>query len=253
MGEEEIEINDELLEEQEGLEDGQEDAIEIDVETDDEATEVEEETETEVDDESEEVDYKALYEQEQEKRNKLQKALNAERKLKKTTTKVDVTETSTYKQLVANGVEESIAKTIAETSDKSSSKQKDLEFELALLKTSKKSGFEDVESFADDIRPFVDKGLTVEQAYYVAVGEKQGTNTKAEIARQVEAKLKNQQIKNKISKVDTTGSASVTNSKKASATDIAMAKAFGMSIEEYTALKGIDNIDAYQKFKNKKK
>lgn len=255
MGEEEIEINDELLEEQEGLEDGQEDAIDIDVETDEEElTDVEEETETEVDDESEEeIDYKALYEQEQEKRNKLQKALNAERKLKKTTTKVDVTETSTYKQLVANGVDESIAKTIAETSDKSSSKQKDLEFELALLKTSKKSGFEDVESYAEEIRPFVDRGLTVEQAYYVAVGEKQGTNTKAEIARQVEAKLKNQQIKNKISKVDTTGSASVSNSKKANPTDIAMAKAFGMSVEEYVALKGIDNIDAYQKFKNKKK
>lgn len=247
MENEEIEIEDGLFEEQEGVEDTQ---IEEEV-TDTEETEVEE-TETEEveeEEEQEDVDYKALYEAEQEKRNKLQKALNAERKMKKAPKKE---ESSTYKQLVASGVDESIAKTLAETSDKSRDELEELKFELSLSKASKKKGFEDIESYADEIRPFVDKGLTVEQAYYVATGERQKINTKAEITRQIEAKMQNQKIKNKVQKVDTTGSASVKETNKPSSLDVKMAKAFGMSIEDYEAFKGVESQADYQKLKNKK-
>ena len=257
MSNDEIELDEELFEDNEGLEDNQEneETIELDVdENDEEETEEEEVEENDESETDEEIDYKALYEAEQEKKNKLQKALNAERQSKKMKTKeTDVTENSTYKELVASGVDKAIAKTIAQNSNNNNSEIADLRFELQLTKVSKKSGFEDIEEYADEIRPFVDKGLTVEQAYYVATGEKQRTNTKAEIARQVEAKMKNQKLKSKVQKVDTNGSASVSNSKKPSSMDITMAKAFGMSIEEYEALKGIDNIEAYQKFKNKKK
>jgi len=253
MEDEEIVIDDDLFEEQEGLEDNQEENDETETEENDveESETEEEEEEVEEDEEQEdEVDYKALYEAEQEKRNKLQKALNAERKMKKAPKKE---ESSIYKQLVASGVDESIAKTLAETSDKSRDELDEVRFELSLSKASKKSGFEDIEEYAEEIRPFVDKGLTVEQAYYVATGEKQKINTKAEIKRQLEAKMKNQKIKNKVQKVDTSGSASVKSSVKPSSLDIKLARAFGMSIEEYQAYKGIESQADYQKLKNKNK
>ena len=245
MEEDEIIIDDEL-EEQEGLEDNQE--VE---ETKTEETEQVEESETEEEEveEEQEIDYKALYEAEQEKRNNLQKALNAERKMKKAPKKE---ESSTYKQLVASGVDETIAKTLAETSDKSRDEIEELKFNLAISKASKKSGFENIEDYAEEIRPFVDKGLSVEQAYYVATGERQSGNTKAEIQRTIEAKMRNQKIKNKVQKVDTTGSARKSDSVKPSSLDITLARKFGMSIEEYQAFKGIDSQADYQKFKNKK-
>lgn len=245
MENEEIELDD-ILDEQEGVEDTQE-TEEVTEAEETEAEETETEEEVEEEEEQEEVDYKALYEKEQEKRNNLQKALNAERKMRKTPKK----ESTTYKQLVASGVDETIAKTLAETSDKSRDELDELKFELSLSKASKKNGFEDIESYAEEIRPYVDKGLTVEQAYYVATGEK-SRNTKAEIQRQVEAKIKNQKIKNKVQHVDTTGSASVKSSNKPSSLDIKLAKAFGMSMEEYEAYKGIESQADYNKFKNKK-
>lgn len=246
MENEEIEIED-VLEEQEGLEDNQEKVEETETE---ETEEVEEsETEEEEVEEEQEIDYKALYEAEQEKRNNLQKALNAERKMKKAPKKE---ESSTYKQLVASGVDETIAKTLAETSDKARADVEELKFNLAISETSKKSGFEDIGEYVEEIRPFVDKGLSVEQAYYVATGERQKGNTKAEIQRQIEAKMRNQKIKNKVQKVDTTGSASAKETNKPSSLDVKMAKAFGMSIEDYEAFKGVESQADYQKIKNKK-
>ena len=252
--------NEEVLEQDEELEED-EDVIELDdiTEEDEDANADDDEQEDNEEQEDDETDYKALYEAEQKKRKDLQSALNSERKQRKQSVKKsDITATSTYKDLVAKGIDsdvaEAIAKSVEKRSEETTSQIEDLKFEAAMIKASKKTGFEDIEDYAEDIRPFVDKGLSIEQAYYVAVGEKGKTNTKAEIERQIEAKMKNQKAKSKIQKIDTTGgSGSIKTKETYSAMDIKMAKAFGMSPKEYADYKNINSEKDYQKMKSKNK
>lgn len=260
--------DDEIILDEDVLEEGQEDEDTIDLdgiledeedeEEQDESTEEENiEDEEEQDDDTDEVDYKALYEAEQKKRKDLQNALNSERKSRKKSKEVSVANSETYKDLVSKGIDadiaEAIAKSVEKRSEETTSQIEDLKFEASIVKASKKPGFEDIEEYAEDIRPFVDKGLTIEQAYYVATGERGKTNTKAEVKRKIEAKLQNQKAKSKIKDVDTSGgSGDIKSAERYSSIDIQMAKAFGMSTKDYVNFKKINSEKDYEKMKSKK-
>ena len=198
---------------------------------------------------------------EAEKKNKeLEARIKALEEANKTPTK------TTVEELIENGVDESIAKTLAAAIDKKQEGSKKTEQELAELKfkysiseVSKKDGFDDIEEYADEIKDLVDKGLTIEQSYYALTGGNTNTiNTKSEIERKVEAKLENKQARKEIlgninSSIGTTNNSTNNQKVKASAEEIAIAKAAGMSIEDYLAIKGMDNVKEYEQYSKGRK
>lgn len=242
-------------------------------ETESEETEVEEEvtdtdvgdieTKTDVDTDKEllkkGVNAERKRRKEAEKKNKeLEARIKALEEANKTPTK------TTLEELVENGVDESIAKTIAAAIDKKQEGSKkteqelsDLKFKLSLSEASKK--YDDIEEYADEIKDLVDKGLTIEQSYYAITGGNNKTiNTKSEIERKVEAKLENKQARKEIlgninSNVGTPNSSNNAKQIKATAEEVAIAKAAGMSIEDYLAIKGMDNVKEYEQYSKGKK
>lgn len=212
-----------------------------------------------------------------EEKEKLKQGVNAERNKRKAAEKkareleariaaleeaAKTPEKSTLDELIENGVDETIAKSIASAIDKKQGNSKEAEkeiaqmkFENAISKKSKEDGFSDIEDYSDEIKDFVDKGLTIEQAYYAITG---GTNnTKSEIERSVEAKLEKKEARKEIigninSSVGTTAT-SKKASVKATAEEIAVARAAGISIEDYLAAKRIDNAREYQEYLKGKK
>ena len=192
----------------------------------------------------------------------LLKALNAERKQRKQlqkqlkeNSKSETTKKSTYDTLIEQGVDKELAKTLSDAIDKPDDRVANLQFSNDLLRVAKKPGFEDIEEYAEEIRPFVDKGLTIEQAYYAATGElKKSSNTKSEIKRELEAKMKNQKIKSSILDIDTNSTATETKTKKVQYTglELAAAKAAGMSIEEYKAFQKFSSVNDYENYKKSK-
>lgn len=193
---------------------------------------------------------------------KLKNALNAERKkskeYKKQLSEMQKTKKSTYDTLIEKGVEVELAKTLSEAIDKPDDRIADMQFENNILKVSRKEGFEDIEEYSEDIRPLVDKGLTVEQAYYAVTGGKKkptNVNTKSEIRREVEAKLKNQKEKANILDIDTKGEEPIQtkNKLKYTSLELAAAKAAGMTIEEYKAVQKMSSTTDYEKYLASKK
>ena len=190
----------------------------------------------------------------EDKLSSIQKALNAERKKNKELRKqlkaseANKNTKSTYDTLIEQGVEESLAKTIADAVNKPDDRVADLKFETDLLRVSKKAEFADIEDYSDEVREFVDKGLTIEQAYYAATGGK-NINTKSEIKRELEAKMKNQKQKAEILDIDTNSSVTKPeqNKLKYSAIELAIAKKAGMTIEEYKAMQKMSTINEYDK------
>ena len=90
---------------------------------------------------------------------------------------------STLDKLLGSGVDESIAKSIADAIDEKQSNSNkveqelaDMKFKLELSEKSKESNFSDIMDYEDDIKNLVDKGLSVEQAYY-ALLEANGKTT----------------------------------------------------------------------------
>ena len=173
---------------------------------------------------------------------------------------------TTIEELIENGVDESIAKTIAAAIDKKQEGSKkteqelaDLKFRYSLSEVSKKDGFDDIEEYADEIKDLVDKGLTIEQSYYALTGGNNKTiNTKSEIERKVEAKLENKQARKEIlgninSNIGATNTSNNSKQIKATAEEVAIAKAAGMSIEDYLAVKGMDNVKEYEQYSKGKK
>lgn len=220
----------------------------------------EQETETEVDTEKEllkkGVNAERTKRKAAEKKNKeLEARIKALEEANKTPKKTTVDE------LVESGVDESIAKTLAKAIDKDKEESNqaiaDLKFKYLLSEASKK--FDDIEEYADEIKNLVDKGLTVEQSYYALTGGNNKTiNTKSEIERKVEAKLENKQARKEIlgninSNVGTTNNSSIGKKVQATAEEVAIAKAAGMSVEEYIAIKGMDNVKEYEQYSKGKK
>ena len=188
------------------------------------------------------------------------KALNNERKQRKELQKQlkatpvkEETKKSTYDSLVESGIDAEIAKSIAKAIEEPMQEVAGLKYEKNILQMSKKPGFEDVEEYADDMKPLIDKGLTYEQAYYAISGSQKSVNTKREIERELEAKLKNNKAKQKVIEVESQATSPEVKEKKAkyTAAQIAVAAAAGMSIEDYIEFSKIKNTKDYDKYKNK--
>lgn len=258
----EIEIPDEILEEA---------GVEI-------PTEENNETETNND----ESDVEEQVEQEQrtektEKEKDLERALNKERKQRKEAQKkakeweeriraleeaTKKPEKTTLETLMESGVEEGIAKSIASAIDNKKDNSKNLEKEIADLKferslsaKSKEEGFEDIEEYADEIKDFVEKGLTIEQAYHALSYEKPTSNTKREIERSIEAKMLNQKAKKEILGNANSNHGKDVNSKgklNLSKNEYMVAQIAGMTPEEYAAMKNVSSNKDYTNYKKKK-
>lgn len=199
----------------------------------------------------------------------LKRSLNAERKqrkefqreLKALRQEIEdnkVPEKSSYESLVEAGVDEDVAKAIAGQLDKksknSSKMQKrveELEFQLKLSSVSKQKGYEDIEEYEDEIKEFVDKGLTIEQAYR-AVNPNASNNTEREAIRKVEAKIQNNQAKKEMLSTAGKTDGKAPESKptpKLSGEELAIAEMAGISAEEYLAAKQSESVKDYQETK----
>ena len=174
-------------------------------------------------------------------------------------------EKSTVDELIEQGVDESIAKSIADAIDRkgnSDTKTKqelaDLKFKVSLTEKSKEDGFEDILDYADEIKDLVDKGLSLEQSYYATTYNKipKTANTKSEIERNLEVKMQNNQARKEILG-NFNGKNGANNSSKmkinATATEKAIAAAAGMSVEDYVAIRDMDSVKDYNSYKAKKK
>ncbi len=233
-------------------------------ETETEDTETQAENTTEIDEEKE----------------SLKRALNAERKARKTAEKENknfearlkaleeaskTPQKTTEEELIENGVDESVAKSIAAAIDKKQGNTNaklekelaDVKFKSSLNEKSREEGFEDIIDYADEIKDFVDKGLTIEQSYYaVTYGKAKTRDTKSEIERKVEAKMQNNQARKEIlgnynSQVGTSN-----NNKpkiKLTAEEKAIASMSGMTPEEYAAIRDMDTVKDFEKYNSRKK
>ena len=171
---------------------------------------------------------------------------------------------TTLEKLVENGVDESIAKSIATAIDEKQSDSNKVEQELATMRfklelseKSKESNFSDIMDYEDDIKDLVDKGLSVEQAYYALnYDKKKNVNTKSEIERKVEAKMQNNQARKEIlGNINSNAGGAVSNSEnapKATATEIAAARMAGIDINDYLAAKNADSIKQYNDYNKRK-
>lgn len=245
---EEIELEEDLFDDDEGEE--------AEEETDDTDVDVEDEEQGEGQDSNDDEDFKD--------KETLLNALNRERRLRKEAEKKaktkqnEASEQSTYQSLIEAGVDKNIAKTIVEMNNKSNEEIAEIKFKNSVLELSRKNEFSDIENYVEDIKPFVDKGLTLEQAYYAVTGGKKHTRTtEAEIKRQLEAKMLNNSKRAKALDVDTTGSNDNNNTTtiskpKYTALEQKLAKVAGIPVEEYVAFKNISSQDDYQSYKKKK-
>lgn len=170
---------------------------------------------------------------------------------------------TTLEELVESGVDESIAKSLAAAIDKKQSNSNKIEQELAsmrfkleLSEKSKENKFNDIMDYEDDIKDLVDKGLSVEQAYYALNYDKQkSNNTKSEIERKVEAKMQNNQARKEILGNINSSAGAISNSEskpKASAAEIAAARMAGISVNDYLAAKNADSIKQYNDYNKRK-
>lgn len=217
-------------------------------------------------------------EEKTEKEKSLERGVNKERSLRKAAEKKNKEleerikaleeknkepEKSTLDTLLESGVDESIAQSIANAIDNKKNNSKELEreienlkFEKSLSSKSKEEGFDDIEEYAEEIKEFVDKGLTIEQAYHVVSYDKPTVNTKREIERTLEAKMQNNNAKKEIlGNINSNVSAKIDNSSRLnlSKDEYIIAQMAGMTPEEYSAMKGINSNKDYTKFKSKKK
>ena len=239
------------------------------VETTDEGTQADE---TETSDSSEEgnvVDEKkASLERGINKERSLRKA--AERKVRELEKQIQDSqkankepEKTTLDTLLESGMDEEIAKSISKVIDKNKPDNSQLEKELADLKfkdslnaKSKEEGFEDILDYADDIKELVAKGLTIEQSYAVVNYDNSKTiNTKSEIERTLEAKMKNNNARKKIlGNINSNVGAKVNSTKvKISAEERAIAAAAGMTAEEYAAVRDMNSTKDYSSYQSRKK
>ena len=224
------------------------------------------------------VDNQNPQEPEDDEKVNLQKGVNYERKLRKAaekenkelkeqlaqlTQKTNPTpEKSTIDELIESGVDANIAKSISaaiDKKDKNSEQMKkklaDMEFKLELSEKSKESEFSDILEHEDEIRPLVDKGLSVEQAYY-AVNHNRVQNTNREIEKKIEAKLQNNQTRKEIlQNINSNAGNAVKDTDKtpkATALEIAAAQMAGIDIKDYLAAKTSNSINDYDEYNKRK-
>lgn len=189
------------------------------------------------------------------------KELEAELKALKSANKAP--QKTTIEELIEQGVDKDIATSIANAIEKKQDDSLELRKQIAELKfdsslnaKSKEEGFEDILDYADEIKDLVDKGLTIEQSYYAVSYDKSKTkNTKSEIERKVEARLQNNQARKDIlgNYNSQTGASQKSEAVKATAEEKAIASMAGMTTEEYVAMRDMQNVKDYNKYKLMKK
>ena len=213
-----------------------------------------------------------------EEKESLQRGLNKERRLRKEAEKKNKEfearlkaleeankepEKSTYDTLIEGGIDEEVAKSVAKAIDSKQTNTKGLEKEIAELRfkdslnaKSKEEGFEDILDYADEIKDLVDKGLTIEQSYHAVSYDKPTVNTKSEVERKLEAKMRNNNARKEIlGNINDNSSATHNTSSrvKLTATERAVAAAAGMTAEDYAAMRDMDSVKDYNSYKSKKK
>ena len=232
------------------------------VNVDDVDDEEQEEMDTDTQEDYEEDEEQETQEEKTEtKESLLEKALNAQRRenkqLKKEikAMKKKATTKSTYDTLIEQGVEEELARTLSNAIEKPDDRIADLQFNSDLLRVSKKPEFADIEDYSDEVRALVDKGLTIEQSYYaVTGGKKKSSNTRSDIKRELEAKMKNHKQRADILDIDTSSNVYKPEGERINATpaEVAAAKLAGLTIREYKAIQKIASAKEYEKYKNSK-
>ena len=216
-----------------------------------------------------------------EEKESLKRALNAERKARKKAEKANTafeerlkaledankeTKKTTLEGLLESGMDEDIAKSIANAIDKKSSDNDnsdlkrelaEVRFEASIAKKSKEEGFGDIADYSDEIKELVDKGLSIEQSYYAVTYNKPKTNdTKSEIERKYEAKMQNNQARKEILGNYNSNSGASANSRtkiNLSNEEKAIAVMSGLTPEEYAAIRDMDNVKDYNKYNATKK
>lgn len=244
----------------------------------DNETEVDTSDNTQVETEVEDIENTDVKNSIDEEKESLQRGLNKERRLRKEAEKKNKEfeaklkaleeankepKKSTYDTLIESGIDEDVAKSVAKAIDsnkpdnsKLEKKLADLEFKDSLNAKSKEEGFEDILDYADEIKDLVDKGLTIEQSYHAVSYDKPSVNTKSEVERKLEAKMRNNNARKEIlgNINSNSGVAQNTSSRvKLSATEKAVAAAAGMTAEEYAAMKNMDSVKDYNSYRSKKK
>lgn len=244
----------------------------------DNETEVDTSDNTQVDTDVETIGNTDVENSVDEEKESLQRGLNKERRLRKEAEKKNKEfearlkaleeankepEKSTYDTLIEGGIDEEVAKSVAKAIDSKQTNTRGLEKEIAELRfkdslnaKSKEEGFEDILDYADEIKDLVDKGLTIEQSYHAVSYDKPTVNTKSEVERKLEAKMRNNNARKEILgniNDNSTASHNTSSRVKLSATEKAVAAAAGMTAEEYAAVRDIDSVKDYNSYKSKKK
>lgn len=192
------------------------------------------------------------------KAKELQKQLESLQEAKLTPSK------TTVEELVEQGVDVSIAKSIVRAIDNRKSEDTSTKKELATMKfkmdlaqKSREKGFEDIGEYEEEIKELVDKGLSLEQSYYATVYTKPSFNTKSEIERKVEAKLQTQHARKEIlgNTIHSNSESNGSINAKVNATpeEKAIAAVAGMSVEEYVAIRDMSSVKDYGAYKSRKK
>lgn len=253
---EEIDENINLELEQEGI-------ILPDVEDDEvQESNIEQNSDTQVDDEKESLK-RGVNRERKARKEAERKYKELEEELKALKSAKQEPQKTTVEELIEQGVDKDIATSIANAINKKQDDSLELKKQIAELKfnsslnaKSKEEGFEDILDYADEIKDLVDKGLTIEQSYYAVSYDKAKTkNTKSEIERKVEARLQNNQARKDILGNYNSQTGAIQKSKvvKATAEEKAIASMAGMTTEEYIAMRDMQNVKDYNKYKSMKK
>lgn len=223
-----------------------------------------EDTEGNIDDEKESLK-KGINAERRQRKEAEKKVKDLEKRMKALEDANKKPEKTTLEELVENGVDESIAKSIAAAIDKKKgdtseleNQVKELKFNNSLMAKSKEQGFEDILDYADEIKDLVDKGLTIEQSYYATTYNKpKSKDTQSEIQRKLEAKMKNNATRKEIlGNINSSQGASANSNGsniKATPEEKAIATAAGMTVEEYVSIRDMNSAKDYEGYKSRKK
>ena len=161
------------------------------------------------------------------------------------------------------GYDEKFIKVLKSNINKTSKKTETLENiikqkfrDMEFKELTKDPNFEDADLYRDDIEKFMDKtGLNAEQAYLALFGKSKLLKNKSDIEREAEQRVINNYKKKENIVIDTTDTGKQMTDKvkgKLTNDEIEIAKAAGMTPQEYYALKNSKTIEQINKVLKKK-
>lgn len=181
----------------------------------------------------------------------------------KTTTTEDADTDEFYNSLLDAGYDEKFIKVLKSNINKTSKKTETLENiikqkfrDMEFKELTKDPNFSDADLYRDDIEKFMDKtGLNAEQAYLALYGKSKLLKNKSDIEREAEQRVINNYKKKENIVIDTTDTGKQMTDKvkgKLTNDEIEIAKAAGMTPQEYYALKNSKTIEQINKVLKKK-